>query len=183
MRVEHPVRWLEDCREHLAANANCREHHYQIDGYADTDGRLLAIDCVGYVDAGAYSSYPISSALEAAQIPNLLPGPTFSRTTAAARPRSPPTSVRSFLIAASRGPHFASRSKSIMDAIAKETGLEPHEVRLRNMVRPEQMPYDNVVGKHFDSGDHPECLRRAVEAIGVTKIRERQKQGRSRTAG
>ena len=55
----------------------------------------------------------------------------------------------------------------IMDAIAREAGLEPYEVRLRNMVRPEQMPFDNVVGKHFDSGDHPECLRRAVDAIDL----------------
>jgi carbon-monoxide dehydrogenase large subunit len=63
-----------------------------------------------------------------------------------------------------------------MDAIAKETKLEPYEVRLRNMVQPEQMPYDNIVGKHFDSGDHPECLNRAVKAIGLKKVRERQKQ-------
>jgi carbon-monoxide dehydrogenase large subunit len=63
-----------------------------------------------------------------------------------------------------------------MDAIAKETRLEPYEVRLRNMVKPEQMPFDNIVGKHFDSGDHPECLRRAVELIGVPAIRDRQKR-------
>src|SRR5262249_56127299 len=63
----------------------------------------------------------------------------------------------------------------VMDAIAREAGLEPYEVRLRNMVRPEQMPFDNVVGKHFDSGDHPECLRRAVEAIRLSEIRARQK--------
>ena len=62
-----------------------------------------------------------------------------------------------------------------MDAIAREANLEPHEVRLRNMVRPEQMPFDNIVGKHFDSGDHPECLRRAVAAIGLEEVRKRQK--------
>ena len=55
--------------------------------------------------------------------------------------------------------------EAIMDAIAQKAGLEPYEVRLRNMVRPDQMPFDNVVGKHFDSGDHPECLRRAVDAV------------------
>ena len=42
------------------------------------------------------------------------------------------------------------------------------------MVRPEQMPFDNVVGKHFDSGNHPECLRRAVEAIRLRDVRARQ---------
>ena len=107
-----PVRWLEDCREHLSANANCREHHYRITGYADRDGRLLALDCVAHVDAGAYSVYPTSSALEAAQIASLLPGPTISPPIAAAPRRSPPTSARSCPIAGWRAPACASRSKS-----------------------------------------------------------------------
>ena len=175
-RIDAPVRWLEDCREHLAANANCREHHYQIDGYATSDGGLIAIDCVGYVDAGAYSSYPISSAPEAAQIPNLLPGPyIFSHY----RCRSAAVATNKCPIIPYRGvarTHVCLAIESIMDAIAKKAGIEPYEVRLRNMVRPEQMPYDNVVGKHFDSGDHPECLRRAVDAIDLRQIRERQKQ-------
>jgi carbon-monoxide dehydrogenase large subunit len=176
MQVDHPVRWLEDCREHLTANANCREHHYEITGYASADGKLLGIDCVGHVDAGAYSSYPISSAPEAAQIPNLLPGPyVFSHYRA-----------RAYAVATNKCPIIPYRGvarsgvclaiESIMDAIAKEARLEPYEVRLRNMVKPEQMPFDNIVDKHFDSGDHPECLRRAVELIGLRNIRERQKQ-------
>lgn len=175
-QVDFPVRWLEDCREHLTANANCREHHYEITGYASTDGKLLGIDCVGYVDAGAYSSYPISSAPEAAQIPNLLPGPyVFSHY----RARGSAVATNKCPIIPYRG---VARSgvclaiETIMDAIAKETRLEPYEVRLRNMVKPEQMPFDNIVGKHFDSGDHPECLRRAVELIGLPAIRERQKK-------
>ena len=175
LQGDHPVRWLEDCREHLSANANCREHHYQITGYASQDGKLLAIDCIGYVDAGAYSSYPISSAPEAAQIANLLPGPYVF----------PTYRCRSAAVATNKCPIIPYRGVArsgvclaievVMDAIAREAGLEPYEVRLRNMVRPEQMPFDNVVGKHFDSGDHPECLRRAVSAIRLSEIRARQK--------
>jgi len=175
-QVNCPVRWLEDCREHLVANANCREHYYQIDGYADTDGRLVAVDCVSYVDAGAYSSYPISSAVEAAQIPNLLPGPYIL---SHYRCHSAAVATNKCPIIPYRGvarTHICVAIEAVMDAIAKETKIEPYEVRLRNMVRPEQMPYDNIVGKHFDSGDHPECLNRAVKAIGLEKIRERQKQ-------
>jgi carbon-monoxide dehydrogenase large subunit len=175
LQADHPVRWLEDSREHLTANANCREHDYEITGYATADGKLIGIDCTAHVDAGAYSSYPISSSLEAAQIPNLLPGPyVFSayRCSAAA-------------VATNKCPILAYRGvartgvclaiEAVMDAIARETKLEPYEVRLRNMVRPEQMPFDNVVGKHFDSGDHPECLRRAVAAIRLEEVRRRQK--------
>src|SRR6516162_4478611 len=176
MQVDHPVRWLEDCREHLSANANCREHHYHISGYASRDGELLAIDCIGHVDAGAYSSYPISSAPEAAQIANLLPGPYVFPTY---RCRSAAVATNKCPIIPYRG---VARSgvclaiEMVMDAIAREVELEPYEVRLRNMVRPEQMPFDNVVGKHFDSGDHPECLRRAVEAIRLSEVRARQKR-------
>jgi carbon-monoxide dehydrogenase large subunit len=173
-QVDYPVRWLEDSREHLIANANCREHHYEITGYAAADGKLIGIDCVAHVDAGAYSSYPISSALEAAQIASLLPGPyVFSayrcRSSAIATNKCPILPYRGV---ARTGVCLA--IEAIMDAIAREAKLEPFEVRLRNIVRPEQMPFDNVVGKHFDSGDHPECLRRAVAAIRLEDVRRRQ---------
>ncbi|MBO0759340.1 MAG: xanthine dehydrogenase family protein molybdopterin-binding subunit, partial [Bradyrhizobiaceae bacterium] len=75
MRSGYPVRWIEDRREHLTASANCREHHYRITGYADKDGRLLGIDCEATVDSGAYSAYPFSACLEAAQVASILPGP------------------------------------------------------------------------------------------------------------
>ena len=156
-----PVRWLEDCREHLIANANCREHHYQINGYASADGKLLAIDCVVHVDAGAYSTYPVSACVEAVQLANILPGPYDISA----------LSVSGAAVATNKSPILAYRGvgrtgaclaiEAIMDAIAREAGLEPYEVRLLNLVRPDQMPFDNVAGKHFDSGDHPECVRRA----------------------
>ncbi len=175
-KVDYPVRWLEDGRERLAANANCREHHYQVTGYATADGKLIAVDCIAHVDAGAYSSYPISSAVEAAQIANLLPGPYVF---AAYRCRSIAAATNKCGTLPYRGvarTGICLAIEAVMDAIAREAGLEPCEVRLRNMVQPQQMPFDNVVGKHFDSGDHPECLRRAIAAIGLAGIRQRQKQ-------
>jgi aerobic carbon-monoxide dehydrogenase large subunit len=177
MRFGHPVRWIEDRREHLTAGANCREHHYRITGYADRDGRLRGIDCEATVDSGAYSSYPFSACLEAAQIASILPGPydfpayrcqTFS----AATNKCPILPYRGV---ARTGVCFA--LELVLDAIAREAGLEPHEVRRKNLVRPEQMPFDNITNKHFDSGDYPQALRRAVKAIDVQAIRERQKRG------
>ena len=75
LRRRHAVRWLEDRREHLTANANCREHHYEITVYAERDGRLSGVDCEAIVDSGAYSAYPFSACLEAAQVASILPGP------------------------------------------------------------------------------------------------------------
>ena len=54
--------------------------------------------------------------------------------------------------------------------------MEPHELRLLNLVQPAEMPYDNITKKHFDSGDYPEAVRRAARLIDVKAFRERQKK-------
>src|SRR5215475_11366006 len=65
----------------------------------------------------------------------------------------------------------------MMDAIARAAKREPHEVRLAALIPPEKMPFDNITKKHFDSGDYPECLRRAVKAIDLPAVRSRQARG------
>jgi carbon-monoxide dehydrogenase large subunit len=63
----------------------------------------------------------------------------------------------------------------MVDAAARELGIEPHEMRLANLVQPAEMPFNNITKKHFDSGDYPEAVRRAADMIGLAKIREKQK--------
>ena len=176
-RLERPVRWLEDRREHLTANANCREHHYIVTGYADAEGRLLGLEAEATVDAGAYSAYPFSACLEAAQVAAILPGPyvfdTFRCRTWSIASNKPP--ILPFRGVARPGVCFA--LELVIDAIAREVGREPHEVRLQNLVKPEQMPYDNITARHYDSGDYPESVRRAAEAIDVAAVRARQGRG------
>ena len=177
MRRDHPVRWIEDRREQLVANANCREHHYVITAHAEADGTLLAIDCEAHVDAGAYSSYPFSACLEAAQVASILPGPYVfeayrCRTWSMATNKPPILPYRGV---ARTGVCFA--LEVLLDCVARALDMDPVALRLRNLVRPQQMPYDNITGKHFDSGDYPECLRRAAEAIDLRAVRERQRRG------
>lgn len=177
MRCGHPVRWLEDRREHLTAGANCREHHYVITAYADRDGTLRGIDCEATVDSGAYSSYPFSACLEAAQVASILPGPYDfpsyrCRTWSVATNKCPILPYRGV---ARTGVCFA--LELVLDAVAREIGMEPHELRMKNLVRPEQMPFDNITKKHFDSGDYPEALRRAIEDIDLPGLRRRQAKG------
>ena len=178
-RVDHPVRWLEDCREHLSANANCREHHYDITCYASQDGKILGLDCVAHVDAGAYSTYPISSSVEAAQIANLLPGPYIipayrCTATAVATNKCPILPYRGVA-----RPGVCLAIEACMDSIAHEIGMEPVDLRLLNMVHPSQMKDFEATGKQFDSGDHPQCVRLAIEKIGLDKVRERQRSAES----
>ena len=174
-RLMRPVRWIEDRREQLTANANCREHDYELTLYAHRDGRLLAVDCEATVDSGAYSLYPFSACLEAAQIGSILPGPykmeRYRCRTWSAATNKP--GILPYRGVARTGVCFA--LEVALDAVAREAGKEPYEVRLANLVQPHEMPYDNITNKHFDSGDYPEAVRRAVEALDFGKWRERQK--------
>jgi aerobic carbon-monoxide dehydrogenase large subunit len=175
--LNRPLRWIEDRREQLTATANCREHHYVVTAYADREGRLLGLDAEAIVDAGAYSIYPFSACLEAAQVASILPGPymlpAYQCKTWSVASNKPP--ILPYRGVARTGVCFA--MELMIDAIAREIGREPHEVRLMNLVPPEKMPFENVTRKHFDSGDYPECLRRAVADIDLPAVRARQKTG------
>ena len=174
-KLGRPVRWIEDRREQLSAGANCREHHYDITVYADAGGRLLAIDCEATVDSGAYSSYPFSACLEAAQVSSILPGPYKMeryrcRTWSVATNKAPILPYRGV---ARTGVCFA--LELMVDAVARELKMEPHELRLANLVQPSEMPYNNITKKHFDGGDYPEAVRRAAASIDVAAVRRLQK--------
>ncbi len=177
MKLKRPLRWIEDRREQLIANANCREHDYDITVYAERDGRLLGIDCEATVDSGAYSSYPFSACLEAAQVTSILPGPykmeRFRCKTWAVATNKPPSLP--YRGVARTGVCFA--LELMVDAIGRAAGIEPIEVRLRNVVQADEMPYDNITKKHFDSGDYPRVLEMARQAIGLEAVRARQKAG------
>jgi carbon-monoxide dehydrogenase large subunit len=176
-KLRHPLRWIEDRRENLTAGANCREHHYRLTAYADHDGRLLGLDCEATVDAGAYSAYPFSACLEAGQIGSILPGlydfPHYRCRTYSVATNKPP--ILPYRGVARTGVCFA--LEVTLDALARDLGVEPAELRMRSLVRPEQMPFDNIAKRHFDSGDYPQALQQAVAAIGRDGLRERQRRG------
>ena len=175
-KLGKPVRWIEDRREQLSANANCREHHYDLTVYADAKGKILAIDADATVDSGAYSSYPFSACLEGAQVSSILPGPykmeRYRCHAWSVATNKPP--ILPYRGVARTGVCFA--LEVTLDAVARALKMEPHELRLANLVQPSEMPYNNITKKHFDSGDYPEAVRRAAKLIDVEKIRSLQKQ-------
>ena len=174
---KRPFRFIEDRREHLTAGANSREHHYEMTAYADKRGKLLALDARITIDGGAYSVWPFTIGLEPGQAVGNLPGPygfrgyrCETRCVATNKPGFVP-----YRGVARTGVCFA--IELTMDAVAREVGREPWEVRLENLVQPEQMPYVNVTNKHFDSGDYPASLRKALEMIDIDGVRTRQARG------
>jgi carbon-monoxide dehydrogenase large subunit len=177
LTFRRPFRYVEDRREHLVAGANARQHHYELTAFADQRGRLLALDAEIMVDGGAYSNWPFTAGLEPGQAIGNLPGPYDFR---GYRCKS--------LCAATNKPGFlpyrgVARTgvclamELMIDAIAKEVGREAWEVRHDNLVSGDAMPYNNVAGKHYDSGNYQQCLRLAHEKIGFDTWRVRQRRG------
>ncbi|WP_134725654.1 xanthine dehydrogenase family protein molybdopterin-binding subunit [Paracoccus luteus] len=174
-KTDRPIRWTEDRREHLTAGANTREHSYRITAYADDDGRLLGLDADIWVDIGAYSVWPFTACLEAAQAGGNLPGP-YVVPAYACRTYSVATNKPAFTPyrgVARPGVCFA--MELTMDAIARAAGKNPLEVRCLNLVPGAAMPYVNVTGKFYDSGDYPQAAREAAKMIDAASFRERQK--------
>ena len=174
MKLGRPVRWLQDNSEHLIGDANCREHRYRISAYADDRGKILGIDFQVVVDGGAYGAWPPTAAVEAAQAAGILSAtydlPAFHaqlHTVATNKPH-----IMVYRGVARPGVCFA--GELTIDAVARAVGREAWQVRMENMVRPEQMPYRTVTKKYYDSGDYPESVRRAVALIKFDDIRARQ---------
>ena len=175
----HPVRWIEDRREHLTASANCREHHYRITGYADRDGRLRGIDCEATVDSGAYSSYPFSACLEAAQVASILPGPyDFEayrcRTWSVATNKCPILPYRGV---ARTGVCFA--MELVLDAVAREAGIEP----LRGAAEESRAARADAVRQHHQEAFRQRRLSRgAAPRAGGDRPRRRPRAAEARRA-
>ena len=175
MRTGRPLRWVEDRREHLTAGANTRQHHYRLTAFADERGRLLGIDAEVTVDVGAYSVWPFTACLEAAQAGGNLPGPyAFDvyrcKTYSVATNKPGFTPYRGV---ARPGVCFA--MELTIDAIARAVGREPADVRAENLVPANAMPYTNVTGKFYDSGDYPGSVAGARRMIDLEAVRARQR--------
>ena len=184
-RLGRPVQWIEDRREHLICSCHSRDQIHDVEVGFDESGRILALRDRFIVDCGAWN--PIGAGI-AYNTAAHLSGPykidAISITgTIAATNKVPNAPYRG----AGR-PEAAFAMERTIDLIAAELGLEPAEVRLRNMVRADEMPY--AVGLPYrdgqpivyDGGDYPAALNKALAAIGGLEA-FRERQGAARRKG
>jgi len=176
LRLDRPVRWIEDRREHLIASPHAREHAYELAAYADRDGRLLGVEAMVTVDAGAYSVWPWTAAMEAGMAAGILTGPYDIRVyhgcaRSVCTNKSPLGPYRGV---GRSGACFA--IELLIDAVAVAVGRTPEAVRLTNLVPPSAMPYRSATGKLYDSGDYPQSVRQVVAALDADAFRARQRE-------
>jgi len=182
-RLGRPVRWIEGRSEHLMSATHSRDQLHDIDVGFDANGRILALRDAYIVDCGAWN--PIGSAV-AYNTAVHVTGPYKIENYAASGRVVVSNKVPNAPYRGAGRPEATFAMERTIDLIARTLGLEPAEVRRRNMIRAEEMPYrvgmpyrdgEPIV---YDSGDYPTALAKALEAIGgVEAFRVRQTAARN----
>ena len=169
-----PVKWIEDRAEHLVATNHAREQVHEIAVASRADGTLLAFDDRAWCDQGAYVR---TQGLLPAILPGShLPGPyvwqAFSVTTHAVLTNRTPVGTY-------RGPGMTEATfvrERMLDLVAGELGIDPVELRRRNLVPAESMPFAYDLGPTappivYGSGDYPAFFERTLAEAGVEDLR------------
>ncbi len=182
-RLGRPVRWLEDRREHLMSATHSRDQWHDVDVGFDGNGRILALRDDYIVDCGAWN--PIGSGVAYNTAVHMC-GPYKIENFAASGRIAVTNKVPNAPYRGAGRPEAAFVMERVMDLVARELGLEPAEVRRRNMIRADEMPYrvgipyrdgEPVV---YDSGDFPGALEKALNALGgLPAFRNRQRDARA----
>jgi carbon-monoxide dehydrogenase large subunit len=179
MRLGRPVKWIEDRHEHLLTAIHSRDHHHHVElAYAE-DGTALALRARIHVDCGAYSVWPWTSTMDTGMALGILPGPYRIRHYA----------CEAYSVATNKSPHGAYRGVSrppacfsierAMDEVAHRVGISPLEVRRRNLVRPDEFPYESITGLIYDSGSFVESIDLLADGGAHEELLSLQREGRA----
>ncbi len=182
MKLGRPVKWQEDRREHFLSSTQERDQVWQVAIAVDRDGKILGLRGKMWHDTGAYVPWGIIAPYIAATTfpgPYVVPAYKLDLTVVLTN-RVPTTVVRG----AGR-PQAVFAMERLMDRVAGELKLDRAEVRSRNMIRPEQMPYSVGLvfrdGKPlvYASGDFPKSQTRALALSEYEGFRTRQAKARA----
>jgi carbon-monoxide dehydrogenase large subunit len=168
LRLGRPVKWIEDRREHLIAANHSRQQYHHIRAAVDADGRILGIDDEFFHDQGGYVRTHAATVpdLTAAMLPGPYRVPTYralghvrlTNKTPGGTYRAPGRYESTFV------------RERLMDAIAGRLGIDRIEIRRRNLIAKEEMPFTRplaTLGTEIvlDSGDYAGLLDKALAAI------------------
>ncbi len=177
MQLKRPVKWTATRSEANQTDAHGRDHRTRAALALDGDGRILGLRVRTHAAMGAYLS------TFAPAVPTYLYGTLLSGQydIPAIHVRVTGTFTNTAPVDAYRGagrPEATFVVERLMDLAARETGLDPAELRRRNFVPPDAFPYQTQVALQYDSGNYEPALDRALEAVGYAELRAEQRRRR-----
>ncbi len=177
MRLGVPVKWIEDRREHLLASSSGTDRVAYRELAARRDGTVLGMRFRWYDNVGGYVRSPE-------------PGCSFRPTGNFVGPyRVQHLEVDASVVMTNKsltGPnrgyacgHLYFETERMMDLLAERLGLDPVEVRRRNLIPPEAFPYRTPTGGLYDSGDYPKAFQLALDTARYDELRAEQARARA----
>jgi aerobic carbon-monoxide dehydrogenase large subunit len=181
-RLGRPVKWIEDRREHFQSTVHAREQVHEMELAVRRDGTILGLrdriltDMGGYVRALGF----INPSLASSSVPGPYRIPNVRIDSVAVLTNKTPVSPY-------RGagqPEATFARERLLDIAAREIGIDPAELRRKNLLPPQALPYEvglaSVEGPVvYDSGDYPRALDVALETVGHAALRREQQAGQT----
>jgi carbon-monoxide dehydrogenase large subunit len=181
MVTGRPVKWIEDRSENLMSTSFARDYHMHGEIAATRDGRILAVRARVLADHGAFNG--------AAQ-PSKFPAGFFGvftgsydlqaahcQVTGVYTNKAPGGVAYSCSFRITEAVYLVER---MVDMLAFELDLDPAELRMKNLLRPDQFPYTCATGWVYDSGDYRKTLQLALDKAGYADLRQEQAERRAR---
>lgn len=172
-----PVKWIEDRREHFLAAIQERDQHWKVELALDADAKILGIRGAIIHDQGAYTPQGINVAYNAA---TAMPGPyrvpNYDLLVQTVETNKVPTMP----VRGAGYPQGTYAMERLLDAAARTLSVDRTEIRRRNLITAEEMPYETPMRTRagspvkYDSGDFPRCMEAALGAIDYASFPQRQ---------
>lgn len=174
--LRKPVKWTEDRREHLMSSFHAKDDVVYFDIAFAKDGTLLAMRGKVIGDSGAYSADPWPAPFESLHLGASLPGPyrlkNFSMEVITVCTNK--VSLSTYRGVGLPGAVFV--VEHTMDLAAAKLGIDPVEIRRKNLIAPDEFPYTTVMNEQYDSSSSTDALLQAVELSDYKNFKRRQQE-------
>ncbi len=181
MVTGRPVKWMEDRSENLMSTTFARDYHMHGEIAATADGKILALRARVLADHGAFNATAQPSKFPAGFF-HIFTGSydmraAYCEVTGVYTNKAPGGVAYSCSFRVTEAVYLVER---LTDMLARELSMDPAELRMRNLLKPEQFPYTGPTGWQYDSGDYPRALRLALDMAGYDDLRREQAEKRAR---
>ncbi len=156
-----PVKWTDERGESFLSDSHGRDHDMEQELALDKDGKILALRITGYGNIGAY----LSNGTVLQPTGNILRNSIGVYATPLQLVQTKAIFTNTSPVGPYRGagrPEGNYYIERLLDTAAREMRIDPTEIRRRNHIQPEQMPYKTPAGTVYDSGDFPAVLNEAL---------------------